>query len=316
MFTRKVTGLSLLSVLVTATLAAHAAPPAGTGKPANPGPPPFAPVDFCTARPNSALTIQQAVDRGCTDITVAPGIYRENVVISVDHTAPITITGTDGAANTIVDGGGNDRVLFNVGANVTLTGLTIQNGSTPNGGGGIINGRRLTLNNCVVTNNTANFGGGIHNDFGALTLNNTSVTGNTALYAGSDTGGGGIYSFSFSYNFYNDGLGEHGVVTLNNSSVTGNTTAGAGGGIYLEGVALKLTNSSLSGNTASEGGGIFVFGAVLELTDSSVTGNTATYDGGGIYFVDYDEVGTFTLRGTSLVTGNTPNNIVGDPVYL
>ncbi len=66
----------------------------------------------------------------------------------------LTITGA-GAATTIIDGGALDRVFeTRVGANVTISGVTIRNGNNIVGlGGGIHvgNGTTVTLNNAVVT---------------------------------------------------------------------------------------------------------------------------------------------------------------------
>ena len=98
-------------------------------------------------------TIQQAVNSGCSKILVKPGTYYENVVIPAAQT--VSITGLAGAAKTIVDGGGAGSVFtINSGANVTLTGLTIQNGSAFRGGG-ISNAGSLTLNQSIIADNTA-----------------------------------------------------------------------------------------------------------------------------------------------------------------
>ena len=83
--------------------------------------------DGCTAKPNDPnSTIQKAVDRGCSHIRVLPGTYYENVYI---FQTSVSITGVAGATKTIVDGRARDSV-FSIGddLNVTLTGLTIQNG--------------------------------------------------------------------------------------------------------------------------------------------------------------------------------------------
>ena len=44
-----------------------------------------------------------------------------------------------------------------------------------------------------------------------------------------------------------------------------------------------IENSTISGNTAENGGGIFVFGGSLSLTQSTISGNTSSQDGGGIH---------------------------------
>src|SRR5258708_1751481 len=103
----------------------------------------------------------------------------------------ISISSLAGAATTIVDCSAVDSVFFiSTGANVTLIGLTIQNGNADYGGG-IENQGDLTLNNSVVANNTANIGcGGIDNNQGAVTINDTVITANIAAYFG-----GGINNY-------------------------------------------------------------------------------------------------------------------------
>ena len=109
---------------------------------------------------------------------------------------PLTLNGA-GAANTILDGGAVDRVLFiaNNGASgtVNLNNLTITNGNTGGSGGGIFNdaaGISLSLSNATVSGSTAGLnGGGIYSGNGDVTLTNSTVSGNV-----SSSNGGGIYS--------------------------------------------------------------------------------------------------------------------------
>jgi predicted outer membrane repeat protein len=215
--------------------------------------------DVCTVQANNprSLTIQQAVDSGCSRILVTPGTYHENVVIPAGNT--VAITGVAGASRTIVDGSDAGSVFtVNNGANVTLTGLTIQNGSAGEGGGIFNSYGAVTLINSTVTGNTAFDGGGIFTYGGTITLTNSTVMGNTAYIRG----GGGIFNI-------------YGTVTLTDSTVTGNTADLAGGGIFNRFGTLTLTDSTVTGNTAYFlGGGIYSDGGTLTLTNSPVTGNT------------------------------------------
>ncbi len=78
-------------------------------------------------------------------------------------------------------------------------------------------------------------------------------------------------------------------------------TPGSGGGIFSQGSALILTNSTVSGNTAFHGGGIWNSGMVT-LNSSTVSGNSASGGiGGGIVNVG---IGTLTLN-NSTVSGNS-----------
>jgi hypothetical protein len=88
-----------------------------------------------------------------------------------------------------------------------------------------------------------------------------------------------------------------GVVTLNGLTIT-NGNGGAGGGIFNNGGALIVNNSSVNGNAGANTGGIFNLGT-LTLNNSNVNGNTGLYTGGIV-----NPNGTLTLN-NSTVTGNT-----------
>jgi CSLREA domain-containing protein len=82
--------------------------------------------------------------------------------------------------------------------------------------------------------------------------------------------GGGIF---------NDGD----ALTLANSTVSGNRASGSGGGIHSNGNSLTLVNSTVSGNTADGSAGILNSGGTMTITNSTVSGNSATFNGGGIF---------------------------------
>jgi hypothetical protein len=121
-------------------------------------------------------------------------------------------------------------------AQITLSGLTIANGLTPdtvgmNRGGGILTSGKLTMLRTAVSGNSGQAGGGIYNTGGELAVRSSTVSGNTARETSAGgRGGAGIH---------NDG---NGTATVANTTVSGNTTAGRGGGIY---------NDSASGGTSS-----------------------------------------------------------------
>ena len=171
------------------------------------------------------------------------------------------------------------RIVGGVGnINVTLSGLTISNGS-PNGavhvGGGINTACALTILGCTISGNAASSaGGGIYNNDGnTVNLTNSTLSGNTATVVG-----GGIEN------------GGTGVVSLTNCTVSGNSSSNAGGGIENSGGGtVNVTSSTIAGNTStgSSGGGIandaLNSGATLSLINSTVAGNNASSSGGGIF---------------------------------
>ena len=199
----------------------------------------------------------------------------------------LTIVGP-GSANLAIRGNGSVGPLVTVpsGISASISGLTVRNGISGIGGGGIYNGGSLTLTDCVISNNTTslsaypNGGGGVYNE-GSLTFTGCTIAGNyTSLDPNStnDGGpGGGIYN-------------KLGSVNLNNCVVSNNLTAGSvnggcnGGGIWSSGL-LALNACLLNGNRTGAGG----------------YGGFNGGDGGGIY-----SSGSLTLSGCTLsenVTG-------------
>ena len=73
---------------------------------------------------------------------------------------------------------------------VSISGLTIENGSASSGAG-IDNNGTLTLNNDTLSDNSASGrnGGGIYNT-GTLTLSNDTLSDNSAQYGGGVSNGG------------------------------------------------------------------------------------------------------------------------------
>src|SRR5437870_7834442 len=159
-----------------------------------------------------------------------------------------TITGA-GAASTILDGNGIDRIfeIANPAAVVAISSLTIRNGDPgpvagDADGGGVYNQGTLTLTDVVVANNTSAGGGGGLSSVNDLTLTDCVVSGNTAA-----TFGGGI----------DNPL----TITLTNVTVSGNmsgnTPGAAGGGIANDDISAlaTLTNVTIADNSASAGSG-------------------------------------------------------------
>src|SRR5829696_8410394 len=264
----------------------------------------------CSLREAVNTANADANSGGCTDanpaaadtIKLAGGDYNLNASGDLDVTESLTIAGA-GADESGIDGNGaitGDRVLHITSGTLTISGLTVHDGSATGGGGGIAaeGGTTLKLTNSKVSGNNASSGGGIL-VLGTATLTNSTVSGNNAAF------GGGIYAGStatlinstVSGNNANGGAGGGilaSTATLTNSTVSGNTTSGRGGGIWGAGT---LTDSSVRRNKAGiEGGGIFAFSGSLTVNRSTVSDNDSTNNGGGIYF---------TSPGTLNVTNST-----------
>lgn len=230
----------------------------------------------------------------------------------------LTIVGP-GARNLIVrrDDGTNPtnfsifRIAPNFGpaVQVTMRGLTISNGSTFNGTGGIAcdQGTLLTLNGVAVTGNTG-FVGGISND-GTTTLINTLVANNIGQI-------GGI-------------VNNQGTVTVANSTISDNQGSGNGyaGGIY-NAATLNLNNVTIANNSETSGdissaGGLKNTGTV-NVRNTLIAGNSSSAN--NTYANVWESVfSTVTSQGNNLVFSVPPitgfgnagsNDIIGQLARL
>jgi hypothetical protein len=244
-------------------------------------------------------SLQAAVDAAARNdlIQVAAGTYNENVSL-LDK--DLTIGGA-GAATTIIDGGGTDRVLDSVRSTFTLSGVTLRNGSTlslapdEHGGCARINvprTDRVILSEVVIEDCTAIEGGGLVLR-GRVRIERATIRNNTASY------GGGIWT----------GAGPTNVEIVD-STISGNGAI-QGGGVASFGAQLRLANSTVSGNTASDlGGGVFInypkYGRT-KIVSSTIAANDATNGGGGIY----TDRGKTQATG-SILAGNTTSGVGPD----
>lgn len=218
-----------------------------------------------------ANKIQGAVDAADYDfadgIHIAPGIYKENVLIDKS----VSIQGA-GSEVTIVDGdkAGSVFSINKPDVQVTLSNMKITNGQTASGGG-ISNSGTLMIDSCVITDNSAptEHGGGIWNGLNKLTIKDSTISDNNA----------GIYG---------GGIHNNGPLVIENCTISGNSAGllgvgGHGGGISNAYNIATITDSIISGNVAPYGGGItdYYAGTVI-LKGCTITGNTAQYSDGGI----------------------------------
>ncbi len=239
----------------------------------------------CTLR--DAITAANADSGDTIEFTVTGTITLTSALPQIS--ANMTITGP-GASQLTVSGAGS-YLLFQIeaGANATISGLTLANGSNAGtGGGGIYSSGQLAVSNSTFLNNVATSrGGGIYNDSSAtLTVTNCTFTNNST---GGD--GGGIVN-----------LGQ---ATVTHSTFSNNIAGWAGGALSSTG-PLVVVDSTLFNNSANGGGGggiYFFHGGSASVTGSTVTGNRGgtPYGGGGIYA---DDGGTLTMT-NSIVSWNT-----------
>ncbi len=236
---------------------------------------------------------------------------------TIDISTNLTINGP--GASSLVVSGNNAVEVFDVnasGVTVTISGLTIEDGSASNGGG-IQNSGTLELTESDISSNIAGVGGGGINNNGTLDVTDTTVFGNSAGY------GGGIWSdntLSLANSNISDnsatsvvgaggqggGIENGGSLNITDSTLSGNSGA-LGGGIdsgASNGQISTISNSTLSGNSSDYGGGILsrgINGSTFDVSNSTVADNHASFLGGGI-----DDVHTLTVTNSTLSGNGAP----------
>jgi hypothetical protein len=266
-------------------------------------------------------------------LTIPPAAVDDEASGDLNINSRVSILG-DGERKSIIDGNGlatGDRVLtVGLGAVVYLADLSIENGVTPDFGGGIEDLGTLDLSQVAVTGNRALHGGGIW-DRGSLTLETSTIADNTAGTF-STSQGGGVMASSATLVVQDslikantiDSAGADGsyggaginclssTCTITDSSISNNTvTAGAdsGGGLVNDGSTVTITGSTISANTSSlKGGGIFsVNTSTTTIINSTISDNIAAADGGGIA----TNGSTVSLFNTTVAFNKIPDGFSG-----
>jgi hypothetical protein len=216
--------------------------------------------EIAVAQPGDTIVFDPSLDGQTITLALGELEINKNLTIQGPGAGLLAINGNSNEhAGSIVSRG----FQVDTGANVTISGLTIEGG----------NGMKI-----IDYHNTFDFtpdyydgrGGGILN-LGTLALSGCNVTGNSA---GSDLGA--------SYRFEGGGIYNNGTMTLSGCTVTGNTARdlvyssgyvvkGAGGGIFNDAQGrLTILSSVVSNNTASDGADICNLGSITISKDSSI----------------------------------------------
>jgi len=216
-------------------------------------------------------------------------IYRDGGSLHVlacvfdDNHAPAT--GQDVAGGAIYGFGGGETLISE---------STFRNNSASDGGAvGSLNGDLIVIDS-VFTGNAATgtdgnpgnggCGGAIYMDGGdeKTTLCGVDIADNSAGAIG-----GGFFRVSNS---------EDGTFAMDFSSVRDNAVtpedSGNAGGMYLEGLAITMTMSTVSGNKAFYNGGLWLSKRTADLTNVTIAGNTAFGSNGAGLWLAHDPTGT------------------------
>ncbi len=181
----------------------------------------------------------------------------------------------DGAASTVIDGGGLDRI-FQVPGGVTfeIRDVTLRNGRAPGVGGAICNEGNLTITRSILTGNSS--------------------------IAGSDGPGfgGALYSH-----------GSNASLTVSASTIADNSSQAGGGGLAA-GEILHLANVTLSGNHASAdlGGGLYLFGSIHATINNITVAENTALRAGGLFVESNPFIGIAPVISNSIIAGNVAPN--------
>ncbi len=238
----------------------------------------------CSSTPSGVCTLRAAImaanaNPGHDIINIPGGTFHLTIggndntaqAGDLDITEDLTVVGA-GDGVTIIDGNllsPSDRIFdIRPSAHVSMTGVTIRDGSTASSGGAIRIGdpsvvsgdASLDISNCSILNNTAtpgSKGGGLLNATAGsiLTITNCSIANNSASYGG--------------------GIQNNGSLTIVNSNIYSNTVDTAGGAIFNDAGAVTISGSGFSTNFSYNGGAIDNNGLM------TITGGTFSNNNGG-----------------------------------
>lgn len=292
--------------------------------------------------PTRYRTINDALAAGRTTITVGPGTYTENIIISSGSS--VTIVGAD-KDTTIIDGGSSGSVIdIDSNAELDISGCTITNGYAEYGGG-IRNDGIITIEDCYIMLNYAQYGGGVFsNQDSKITITDSVIANNcddSNPYNPVDPEyGGGIFLYRC-------------IANISRTEIVDNIADQYGGGICIYGADVTSTENKIYSNDATIGGGVFncdddegdtyannfviykctiysnyddgianCQGGVTTITNSTISESQAdgVYNWGGTISISYATIynnGGYGTRGTDIEVGHTiiANNTTGDCQY-
>jgi len=259
------------------------------------------------------LTFRDGNSPAGGDDTAAGGgaIYRDGGSLTVlecdfeNNHAPSV--GQDVAGGAIYGFGGGETVI----AHSTFSG----NAASDGGAVGSLNGD-LTIIDSLFSDNQATgtdgnpgnggCGGAVYMDGGDET---TTLCGVVMAHNSAGALAGGFFRVSNS---------ADGTFTMDRSVVRDNSVtpdaSGNAGGMYLQGLALTITASTIAGNRAFYNGGLWISGREANLTNVTVAGNTAFGSNGAGLWLAHEPTGTI-LNSTIADNHSTADGQVAGAIF-
>jgi parallel beta-helix repeat protein len=237
--------------------------------------------------PQDFPTIQAAIDAAPSgaNVEVAPGTYRENLVIAKS----LVLRSTGGAAFTVIDGGRvGPVVLVSSGTAVDVATIPRSGTVVPKSGGTVLSASETGIDALTVqSSGVVDVASGT--SIGALTIQRSS----SVVIAS----GNGIESVTI-----------EGFTIANGLNSFNGPGSGGPGGIKLDSVIAVIRDNVIQNNTGCFGAGIGTLTAAVTIRNNQIRNNTQDAscdgaDGGGI-FIRGDGVGP-SLISNNTVSGHT-----------
>lgn len=253
---------------------------------------------------------------GSNNLTIMPSDDFGNAVLFNHSGADVSVTGLT------IDGGGASGSRFAIGGGSSATSFTASDVVIENFGNAssplYLFNDDISISNSVIRNNSGGDSGGMALFGDVISISNVQVTGNS----NSSSGAGGIR------------LGADTSAEIVDSVIAGNQTSGRGGGIAIGAApgVVTITASTIADNEAADGGGGIYFEpegvdgpSTLRIVDSTISGNSTansnigsnqTLGSGGGLLVANEFNMDYTLEIVqSTISGNT-SAAVGGAIYI
>jgi len=226
-------------------------------------------------------------------INVSPGLYEENIAFTSANSG-LELRGA-GSEVCIVDGGrGGSCISVSDFRSGVVSGLTIRNGSSVQGGGILCSRSALSIHNCTFIANAADSAGG------AILVDSSSnaAISDCVFVRNSGFSGGAIYNYGtaeiVSCLFEDNSAirfggavhvysGNH-LTQIYDCTFSANTTAEQGGAVFLDrSTSARVFRCVFRGNSAiNHGGALCNFGGTAEIESCLFETNHANRDGGAV----------------------------------
>lgn len=215
--------------------------------------------------PGEYPTIQDGINdcSGGDTLLVAPGTYYENLNFNGQYlvlaSMYLTTGDQDYIASTVIDGGASGHVvIFHTGedSRAVITGFTITNGHSDNGGGIFCGDASPVISHNIIINNTTYTGFWPYGQGAGIYCENSEakILNNLILYnnaSGTDGGrGGGICC-------------DYSSPDLIDNTLYGNQAVSSGGAVFTNSSDPNIINCILWGNNAPQGSEIYHEGAPI-----------------------------------------------------